>query len=124
MKRMFVINDVDTVITGKSIKETIEWYEKDYDEVSSIEEVGYTLMSMKGFWSGNVPVELVELFTELNFTAQCEELSINRLEIIRDNNSSIKLGYYDGELCMWKTLKEEMDNYDSDEPYIVCSSEY
>lgn len=124
MKRMFVINDVDTVITGKSIKETIEWYEKDYDEVSSIEEVGCTSMSMKGFWSGDVPVELVELFTELNSTAQCEELSINRLEIIRDNNSSIKLGYYDGELCMWKTLKEEMDNYDSDEPYIVCSSEY
>lgn len=124
MKRMFQINDVDIVLTNKSIKETVEWYEKDYDEVYSIEEVKNTTMSIKGFWTSDVPPELVELFTELNSTAQYEEISINELEVVRENNSSIKLGFYDGELCMWKTLKEEMDSYNGDGPYIVCSTEY
>ncbi len=120
MKRIFLINDVDTVITNKSMKETIEWYEKDYDEVESMEEVRMTAMN-KGFWSENVPKELKDIFYEINSSAS--DISISKLEIVRDNDV-IKLGIFKGELCMWKTFKEEFDNYNSSEPNIICSSEY
>lgn len=125
MKRMFVINDADTVLTNKSIRETIEWYEKDYDEVDSIEEVKYSTINTKGFWDEDVPDDLKELFYDMNKTISCENNShIDKLEIVRENDNSIMIGYFKGELCIWRTFKEEMENYNGDEPYIICSTEY
>lgn len=124
MKRIFMINDVDVVITNKSIRETIEWYEKDYDEVDSIEEVRTSSLKIKGFWSGDVPKELAELFHDLNSRIKSESSYINILEIVRDSNDVIRLGMVHGELCIWKTFEEEFNNYNGVEPYIICSTEF
>lgn len=124
MKRIFQINDSDVVITNKSIRETIEWYEKDYDEVDSIEEVRMSSLKTKGFWSENVPTDLVKLFYSLNSKVECENTSMSTLEIIRDNGNVVRLGMFHGELCIWKTFEEEYNNYNSEEPYIMCSTEF